>query len=636
MSACDPLQLALDAQLEHPVYPALTRGQLEALPPEMILTLLEGRARQIRQEKEDPYRYGHEPEFWDVMDWAVAERRVDRPSQVLEVLILGGNRAAKTEFAAKRMIQGIVSNKEWECLMLHADEPASRAVQQKRSWKYLPPEWKPSSGKAKKTITTKLNYNELSGFTENAFALSNSSHGRFKFYSADVTSLEGMEFDSAWSDELIPLNWVDAVEFRLLTRAEHTKTLALQLRPLMREKAADPALRFPRELLGRLYQGVHLITFTPILGFTPTCGRFLTGARTIMEVEAELLPFTTPDGTSGFRRVPRLQIGKETNRLIGYFHTYDNKYGGNWEGMKAKLANATERKIKERAYGVPEAAFDTRFPMFSHASHVRPENFTPAEATWYQIVDPCPGRNFSMIWVAVNALGESFIAREWPQEDDYIPGIGSPGPWAVPSTSTRKDGDKGPAQKPFGFGIKSYKREMARVEQELHRLLHPHDSANSKKRIPIFKRIMDSRGGAAPTLAHESPKTLMDLFAEVDPEDDTDEEFLFDPSSKSLTGEGGNGGIMDGVEMVNDLLFYDETQATLNEPGDRMTFRGAAPRLYVCTRCTNTINALSTWTGADGQKGACKDFADLPRYYAQAGPEYIPEANTRPRGGGTF
>ena len=45
-----------------------------------------------------------------------------------------------------------------------------------------------------------MNYNELSGFTENAFALSNSSHGRFKFYSADVTSLEGMEFDSAWSD----------------------------------------------------------------------------------------------------------------------------------------------------------------------------------------------------------------------------------------------------------------------------------------------------------------------------------------------------------------------------------------------------------------------------------------------------
>jgi hypothetical protein len=128
----------------------------------------------------------------------------------------------------------------------------------------------------------------------------------------------------------------------------------------------------------------------------------------------------------------------------------------------------------------------------------------------------------------------------------------------------------------------------------------------------------------------------MDLFAELDPEDDQDEAFEFDPSSKSLTGEGGNGGIMDGVEMVNDLLFYDETQATLDPAGLRLTFQGQAPRLYVCERCTNTINALATWTGADGQKGACKDFADLPRYFAQAGPEFIPEAGTRSRGGGSF
>ena len=135
----DTLQLAVDAQPDHPVYPALTRAQLEALPAETVLALLSGRAKQIQQERDDPYRHGFEPEFWDVMDWAVAGRRAERPGQVLEVLILGGNRAAKTEFAAKRMIQGIVGNQEWECLMLHADEPASRAVQQKRSWKYLPP-----------------------------------------------------------------------------------------------------------------------------------------------------------------------------------------------------------------------------------------------------------------------------------------------------------------------------------------------------------------------------------------------------------------------------------------------------------------------------------------------------------------
>jgi hypothetical protein len=246
-----------------------------------------------------------------------------------------------------------------------------------------------------------------------------------------------------------------------------------------------------------------------------------------------------------------------------------------------------------------------------------------------------------MVWIAATPAGEHVIAREWPQEDDYIPGVGSPGPWAVPSTGSRKDGDRGPAQKGFGFGIKSYTLEIARIERELYRFLHPGTPANSHQRIPIEERIMDSRGGAAPTLAAESPTTLIDLMFETDPNDADDESLEFIPSSKTLTNDGGSATINDGVELVNDLLYYDDgpDATTLDPDTGAVTFHGQAPRLYVSQRCTNTIFALTNWTGEDGQKGACKDFADLPRYYAQSSPEYLPPTTptqTSRRSGGCF
>ncbi len=631
------LQAVIDAQPEHPVYPKVTAELLAGRPVEVGLQLLEGRARMLKAEAEDPFRYGHEPEFWDVVDWEVARMRMAQPGVVLEILIMGGNRAAKTEFAAKRSVAGLALNAGWLACLLHADEGSSRAVQQKRVWKYLPPEWKPDSGKARKTKVQKMNYNELSGFTENAFALSNGSQCIFKFYSADVTAVEGLEFDGAWSDELIPLNWMEAMEYRLLTRAQKTEETAVLCRGLLSRKEKGELVKFPSEYLGRLYQGVHIVTFTPIQGYTATVDRFANGATTIWEVPAELLPiFDGAGNLTGHEMVPRVQRCKSATRAIFYFHTYDNAFGGNWQGMKAKLANEPKTKVKERAYGIPAKAYDTRFPLFSKESHVRPASWLPREATWYHICDPCPGRNFSMIWVAVNVHGQCFVAREWPQPDDYIPGVGNPGMWAEPCPKGRKDGRKADAQDPFGFGIETYKREIARVERELFRQIHPEVHPEHRGRIPVYRRIIDSRGGAAPSLAHSSPVTPIDLFDEDgnppgEPHGDLGP-IAFEPSSRSLTGEQGSTTINDGVELVNDLLYYDAEKSELRD-GLR-TFRGVAPRLYVCNRCENTIYALSTWTGADGQKGACKDFVDLVRYLAQAGPEWVDPGwlvNTRRR-----
>ena len=58
---------------------------------------LEKREELIRLEKSDPYRYGFEPANWKDAD--------DLWEGVSELLIQGGNRAGKSEFAAKRIIQ---------------------------------------------------------------------------------------------------------------------------------------------------------------------------------------------------------------------------------------------------------------------------------------------------------------------------------------------------------------------------------------------------------------------------------------------------------------------------------------------------------------------------------------------------
>ena len=57
-----------------------------------LVEILEKREDLIRLERNDPYRYGFEPENWADADrlWAEAS----------ELLIQGGNRAGKSEFAA--------------------------------------------------------------------------------------------------------------------------------------------------------------------------------------------------------------------------------------------------------------------------------------------------------------------------------------------------------------------------------------------------------------------------------------------------------------------------------------------------------------------------------------------------------
>jgi hypothetical protein len=293
--------------------------------------------------------------------------------------------------------------------------------------------------------------------------------------------------------------------------------------------------------------------------------------------------------------------------------------------MKAELMKPGTpiSKILWKAYGVAEATTNVVYSAFSRAAHVLPQERLPKEGTWYHIADPCDGtRNWAMSWIKINPQGISLIAREWPQEGDRIPGIGDPGPWAVPSTGKNHDGDRGDAQNDFKLGFEGVVNEVERIERELGELevkLHGEGSVTKDAkgpRIKVFQRIMDSHVANRDTMTHSSSETFIETMERYGLE--------FDASGHESGATGGGIKTVEGgAKYVQDLLIYDTEKCEADPTTGRMIFHGQAPKLRVAENCTNHIFMFENWTNGDGGKGACKDFADLIRYYAISRPENI-------------
>jgi phage terminase large subunit-like protein len=534
---------------DHPVIRMPTREELARLGHEKGWQFLQKREELIAREKTDPLRYGYVPPIWTKASELLEQHR--------ELLVMGGNRSGKTEWAAKEVVARLQRKPNSVAWLFQTTAPNSIEMQQPRVFKYLPPEWRT----AKKSAITNITYSVKGGFTEGKFVAPNGAQCIFRNYAQDPSTIEGGEIDIAWCDELVPLDVLETLRFRLLDR-----------------------------------NGVLIVTFTPIEGYTATVKEYLTGAKTLTAVDATLLPkFNEVDGEKqicGYEQVPVVQLGRKERPAI-YFHTSENPWAG-WERMQQELRNETREKILCRAYGVPTKSINNRFPLFSDDVHVVRHDLIPTGGTRYHFIDPCSGRNWAMIWALIDATGRCFVYREWPCPDDYIEGVGYPGMWAEPD-GKKHDGRQGPAQKDFGFGLDRYVTEIKRVE------------AGEK----IFERWMDSRYGNAQTLAKEKPTTLIEEMSELGME------FIATPGDT----------IDEGVGLINDWLHYD-TQKPLSAVNQ--------PRLYISERCKNVIYCLKEWTGQDGAKGASKDFPDLLRYLVLSGVQNVEGDILMARGGGSY
>jgi len=531
------------------------------MPKEELRAFLLKREELISKEKADPYRYGFIPENWRVADEYLTLCR--------HLLLLGGNRSSKSTYAARKVVETCMETPEAVAWCFHTNGPNSVELQQPLIWRFIPPEIKAM----KKGRYVNMNYSIKGGFTDNKCVFPNKSIIIFRNYAQDIDTIEGGEINIAWPDELVPLDWLETLRYRLQTR-----------------------------------NGCLLTTFTPIEGYSSTIQNYLNGAETLLEKDAELLPVFDDDGSGGkvfshFEKVPFVQKSQKWGAHIVYFDTKGNPFN-NYERLKLDLQGESRENILTRAYGVPTKAIGNRFPKFNDKVHVISPDKIPKDGTNYLFVDPCSGRNWFMIWVRIDSADRAFVYREWPSPDEYIEGVGFPGPWATPSGKLF-DGSRGPAQKSFGWGLRDYKAEIERRETTEH----PDGDKVAEK---IFERWMDSRYGHTPTVAKEAPTTLLDECADIGLD------FLATPTDRR-DGEK--------IDLINDWLSYDQSK-----PIDFLN----QPKLMISSNCRNLIYAMKEWTGQDGKDGATKDPIDCVGFLVTSGVANVEGEALQTHGGGSY
>lgn len=608
----------------HPVLAMPTAAEAMAMGEQMWLQVMRRREEIIQKEKLDPFRHSWEPPIWKVCDallgfpWVDAEwadrmrRRLGFRKPISVLLINGGNRSGKTEYASSRGMRVLRLNDGARAWALHSKDAMSADYHQPLYWKYMDPSLK---GKEIRSQTTYVAYKQKTGFSEGKFVLPNRSDISFLNYEMDRVTVEGGNLDYIHPDELVPPDWVETMEFRIAEK-----------------------------------DGKMVVTFTPVNGFTETVRMFQAGAKVMMKSIAFLCPKdggpadearalglteeqlkeikeaaekkrtayssqcvpqdcnawlegktgqpAIPEGRE-FEKVPRVMkcVDPEEKRAVVFFHSADNPFG-NPKNVWALMNTKPQEFIQERFYGIGRKVMAAQFPKFSDEVHVVRPDQIPAEGTNYHLVDPCSGRNFFMIWI--RATPETVYAyREWPGPY-YIEGVGVPGPWALPD-GKKADGRLGPGQATFGFGLRKYKQQIALLEKWTDALKPKPEAMDENEWIDgwdegngsaetVDRRKLDSRFASNPKLENDRPSTLLTDFEKLG--------LFFEPTPGD--------DISEGVQKIIDALDYNEKQ-----PVDFFN----KPKLLISSDCPNLIFALQTWTGKDGNKGATKDPIDLLRYY---------------------
>lgn len=403
----------LEKMTEHPVLQKPTLDAIKVLVEkhgtEEVAKLIQLREDKIQAERDDPYRHGYEPFHWKDADQILKEKD--------ELLILGGNRAGKTEYAAKRAIFTLCNKPNSIVWCIHTTSMSSIQMQQNVVWKYIPPEYKTM----KKGRITNIQYSLKNGFSNNSFVLPNGSQCIFLNYAQEKVVIEGGEPDFIWCDELVPLDWIATLRYRTLTR-----------------------------------RGKLLVTFTPINGFSQVVKEYISGCTIRKSRQAELLNQDIIHVTGCPKgHMPYIADSRMKTASVIWFHSKFNVYSP-FDQMVKQLSSKTDYEKKIRAYGWAQALVGSQFPMFGEIHIIESEKI-PKEGTNYMSCDPAGARNWFLVWLRAAADGNFYIYREFP-DDTY-------GEWALPDT--KPDGREGPAQRSgAGRGLDEYKELIRELEGE--------------------------------------------------------------------------------------------------------------------------------------------------------------------------
>ncbi len=637
-----------------------------------LVDFLNDREEAIRRMTLDPLNHGWEPATWKILDalcgfpwadpsidaivaetdpvkkaalrerkaWALSVRRklIKQDSPWRVILLNGGNRGSKTEWAASRVMRLLLWKAGARAWCFHQDADMSVEYQQSALYRYLPAELKTEKGIRRNP--TYVAYKPQTGFSEQRFTLHNAAGCSLRNYQQAFEKIQGGELDVVWCDELVPATWVKELKARVATRG-----------------------------------GWLILTFTPISGYTPTVRMFLDRAQVTVESTAFVLPedggkpelelalqgedalawlaesekseSQSPNGSEfgirhsafgiptaraqpsvpegrRFKRVPRvMRMVADPTHGVFFFHTFDNPFGNPRNVYELYKADTSSGQLM-RFYGVATKAMTGQFPKFNSMVHVIAADQVPKKGTRFQITDPCSGRNWAMGWAVVDRTPKGkriTFYREWPCPGKYVPGVGDMGPWAEPGD--KLDGEKGPAQRSLGWGTERYRGEIFRLEGRAAENVPPPASQPTKfdqwdtedpkpevrrrRHRPedgelIYERLMDCRAGNTPTQTRAGVTTLLDDC----------EGLGFEPNYDPAPGAQTNDDRVHWVQLINNLLDYDE-----EKPRDTYN----TPQLFFSEDCANFIFAMQNWTNADGLDGACMDFIALVKYLVLHDPD---------------
>lgn len=338
------------------------------------------------------------------------------------------------------------------------------------------------------------------------------------------------------------------------------------------------------------YHGRILLTYTVIDGWNDTIEKILAKTRTIEK------RWCDHPKIKGYLPTIQESLSMESC-CIYYFWTDDNPFTDPakfWELNK----NSDKATILARAFGIPTKSIQGAFPLYSDdyapvGNVVKHEELPfvkepdKYKVTRFMCADPGGSKNYVFVWVAIDRKGTWWVYDEWPDFDD----------WAL---SGNKDG---PAQKSLGKGFKDY-AELLR---------------DKEGKFPPFERIIDPRAGAAERQAEEGATTPIGEF------ETQDITFIPAPGGSNTAGKTE---IEDGIQLINDLLYYDQ-----NKPRDGTN----QPRLYISDRCVNMRFCMKDFTGKLGADESSKDFVDCLRYMRKANCIFIDEtADKRPHPTGVY
>lgn len=512
-----------------------------------------------------------------------------------DIVALGGNGSGKTELQAKLAMETLVNRPGTEARCFSQNELTSVRYIQRAMFRYLPVELRHVKSQG---TTTKISYKEATGFSENLFVLPWSSAALFPTYKAwqqDPKSVEGGECHVLTWDEEAPAPLLETLRFRVHKTG-----------------------------------GVVLGGFTPVEGYTETVGQYIEGATILETIPARKVvwdwvrrtwawgEWLLPEDRELVKGCPKghvplvMQSGQGGGRRYAVLcPTMFNPYT-NVQAIIESVQGRPADFSLERLWGWPTKLARKAFANFGEVHIVEPARVPPLDRmSLYHWIDPHGQRNWFMSWTAVDEDGRKWTFHEWPGTEI--------GEWALPGE--KPDGKPGIAQS-YGGGkcFNDYKELIRRIEGwQVNREGVWVPGPNAWR---VERRWMDPRPAGTSVPSDTDFKTYLDLLN--DPIVDRTGRVTME----SLQVDAGvDCSLEEGTQWVNNWL-NDGWQP--NEPVTPMN----CPHYYISRACGNTIWSLRTWTGADGQKGACKDPIDCLKGPAKADIQYMAPGmlGTQPRG----